>query len=40
MTEEGMEHIEEITEVIFAYINMLRSSGPREWIYKVRMGEN
>jgi len=34
LTEEGMDHIEEITEIIFAYINMLRSSGPQEWIYK------
>jgi hypothetical protein len=23
----------QITEVIFAYINMLRSEGPQEWIY-------
>ncbi|KAL0124001.1 hypothetical protein PUN28_006072 [Cardiocondyla obscurior] len=33
LTEEGIEHIEDIVQLMFQYINMLKLEGPKEWIY-------
>lgn len=35
LTEEGINHIDDIIMLTFAYINMLKKEGPVEWIYKV-----
>jgi len=32
LTEEGVLHIDEIVDCIFAYVGMLRKEGPKEWI--------
>ena len=29
-----MDHIDEIVDVCFGYINMLKKEGPKEWIFK------
>lgn len=34
LTEEGFENIDEIANIIFQYIHMLRNEGPKEWIFK------
>lgn len=34
LTEEGLEKVNEVTEIIFAYIDLILSSGPQEWIFK------
>ncbi|XP_043685976.1 insulin-degrading enzyme isoform X1 [Vespula pensylvanica] len=34
LTEEGINHIDDIIMLTFAYINMLKKEGPVEWIYK------
>uniref|UniRef100_A0A8C4NB61 Insulin-degrading enzyme n=2 Tax=Eptatretus burgeri TaxID=7764 RepID=A0A8C4NB61_EPTBU len=34
LTEDGLEHIEEIVSHMFQYINMLRAEGPKEWIFQ------
>ncbi|KAJ2045482.1 metalloprotease [Coemansia sp. S16] len=31
-TPEGLEHYEDILRVVFAYVQMLLSSGPQEWV--------
>lgn len=33
-TEEGLKHYEEIVQVIFQYIAMLKESSPQEWIFE------
>ncbi|XP_077261361.1 insulin-degrading enzyme-like isoform X1 [Temnothorax americanus] len=33
LTEEGIKHIEDIVQLMFQYINMLKLKGPIEWIY-------
>lgn len=33
LTEEGIKHIEDIVQLVFQYINMLKMKGPIEWIY-------
>lgn len=33
LTEEGLEHIDDIIKLMFQYINMLNEQGPTEWIY-------
>ncbi|GBP39357.1 Nardilysin [Eumeta japonica] len=33
LTKEGLDHIDEVLEAIFSYINMLRHVGPNERIY-------
>ncbi|KAJ2493046.1 metalloprotease [Coemansia sp. RSA 2050] len=32
-TPEGLEHYEDILQVVFAYVRMLVSSGPQEWVH-------
>ncbi|XP_071646735.1 insulin-degrading enzyme-like [Temnothorax longispinosus] len=33
LTEEGIRHTEDIIQLLFQYINMLKLKGPIEWIY-------
>ncbi|XP_076624911.1 insulin degrading metalloproteinase isoform X1 [Colletes latitarsis] len=33
LTEEGIQHVDDIILLIFQYINMLKKHGPVEWIY-------
>ncbi|XP_059471054.1 insulin-degrading enzyme isoform X2 [Neocloeon triangulifer] len=33
LTEKGLEHTDDIVDLIFQYINMLRKEGPKEWIF-------
>ncbi|XP_008554389.2 insulin-degrading enzyme isoform X1 [Microplitis demolitor] len=33
LTEEGMNHVDDIVTLTFQYINMLRVNGPLEWIF-------
>ncbi|CAB4379202.1 unnamed protein product [Rhizophagus irregularis] len=33
LTEDGLEHYEDVLEIIFQYIEMLRREGPQEWIF-------
>ncbi|KAJ2084201.1 metalloprotease, partial [Coemansia sp. S100] len=35
-TPEGLEHYEDILRVVFAYVQMLLSSGPQEWVQQER----
>ncbi|RZC37709.1 insulin-degrading enzyme, partial [Asbolus verrucosus] len=32
LTEDGIEHINDIVELIFQYINMLKTQGPQKWV--------
>ncbi|KAK9508348.1 hypothetical protein O3M35_005934 [Rhynocoris fuscipes] len=34
LTEEGIEHIDDIIHTIFQYINMLKKEGPQKWIFE------
>ncbi|CAG0881776.1 unnamed protein product [Darwinula stevensoni] len=34
LTEDGLEHTEEIAEIIFQYLKLLHVSGPQEWIFE------
>jgi insulysin len=34
LTEEGLKHYREVTEVIFQYIAMLKETPPQEWVYE------
>ncbi|CAG9861187.1 unnamed protein product [Phyllotreta striolata] len=32
LTEEGMDHVDEIVELVFQYLNMLKKEGPQKWV--------
>ncbi|XP_060069479.1 insulin-degrading enzyme-like [Ylistrum balloti] len=34
LTEEGIEHVDDIVTLTYQYVNLLRKSGPQEWIFK------
>ncbi|XP_052772336.1 insulin-degrading enzyme-like [Mya arenaria] len=34
LTEEGLEHVDDIITLTYQYLNMLKNEGPREWIFK------
>lgn len=34
LTEDGINHIEDITNSVFQYLNMLKEAGPQEWIFE------
>ncbi|XP_034948180.1 insulin-degrading enzyme isoform X2 [Chelonus insularis] len=34
LTEEGIQHVDDIITLTFQYINMLRQAGPIEWIFE------
>jgi insulysin len=33
LTEAGLENVDEIVNMVFAYVDLLKSKGPQEWIY-------
>ncbi|XP_036326734.1 insulin-degrading enzyme-like [Rhagoletis pomonella] len=33
LTQEGMEHVDDIVNIIFQYLTMLRKEGPKKWIF-------
>lgn len=32
LTEEGVNHVNDIVELIFQYLNMLKAQGPQKWV--------
>ncbi|KAL3863624.1 hypothetical protein ACJMK2_005374 [Sinanodonta woodiana] len=34
LTEDGLEHVDDIITLIYQYINMLKNEGPQEWVFK------
>ncbi|XP_033611295.1 insulin-degrading enzyme-like [Cryptotermes secundus] len=34
LTEEGIEHVNDIVKLVFQYVNMLKRDGPKEWIFQ------
>ena len=34
LTEQGFEHYEEIVGLVFEYVDMLKNSGPQEWVFE------
>jgi insulysin len=34
LTEEGIEHVDDIVTLIFQYLNLMRKEGPHEWIFR------
>ncbi|GLH05411.1 SFRICE_018075 [Gryllus bimaculatus] len=34
LTDEGIEHVDEIVQLVFQYVNLLKAEGPMEWIFK------
>ncbi|XP_071560396.1 insulin-degrading enzyme-like isoform X2 [Temnothorax nylanderi] len=34
LTEEGINHVDDIVQIMFQYINMLKEDGPQKWIYE------
>ena len=34
LTEEGLDHTDEIVSLIFQYINMLKEVGPQQWVFE------
>ncbi|XP_066956310.1 insulin-degrading enzyme [Macrobrachium rosenbergii] len=33
LTEEGIEHVEDIVTAVFQYLNLLKNQGPQEWVF-------
>lgn len=34
LTEEGIDHTDDIVQLVFQYLNMLRTEGPQPWIFQ------
>jgi insulysin len=34
LTEEGIDHIDDIVKLVFQYVNMLKREQPQKWIYE------
>lgn len=34
LSEEGMNHTDEIVKLVFQYVNLLKKEGPKEWIFE------
>ncbi|RVE50691.1 hypothetical protein evm_004601 [Chilo suppressalis] len=34
LTEDGVEHIDDIVKLVFQYISMVRSEGPQRWVWE------
>ncbi|XP_067129485.1 insulin-degrading enzyme [Centruroides vittatus] len=34
LTEDGIEHTDDIVTLLFQYLNMLKAEGPQEWVFK------
>lgn len=33
LTEDGLEHVDEIIQLVFEYMTMLRNEGPKKWLF-------
>ncbi|XP_030382565.1 insulin-degrading enzyme [Scaptodrosophila lebanonensis] len=33
LTQEGLEHVDDVVNIIFQYLNMLREDSPKKWIF-------
>lgn len=33
LTEDGIEHVDDIVHLVFQYINMLKKEGPQKWVF-------
>jgi insulysin len=33
VTDEGLKHANDVVEIVFAYINLIRQTGPEQWIH-------
>ncbi|KRK02280.1 insulin-degrading enzyme isoform X2 [Drosophila yakuba] len=33
LTQEGLEHVDDIVKIVFQYLEMLRKEGPKKWIF-------
>jgi len=33
LSEEGIDHVDDIVTLVFQYLNMLRAEGPQEWVF-------
>ncbi|XP_026833292.1 insulin-degrading enzyme isoform X2 [Drosophila erecta] len=33
LTQEGLEHVDDIVRIVFQYLEMLRKEGPKKWIF-------
>ena len=33
LSEEGIEHVDDIVTLVFQYLNMLRAAGPQRWVF-------
>lgn len=38
LTEEGIAHTDDIVQLVFQYLNMLRHEGPQQWIFEELQG--
>lgn len=34
LTETGLEHVEDVVQVVFAYVNNLKEAGPQAWVHQ------
>merc|ERR1719245_643363 len=34
LTEEGIEHVDDIIELVYQYLAMLRKEGPKQWVFE------
>jgi len=34
LSEEGIDHVDDIVTLVFQYLNMLRQAGPQEWVFE------
>lgn len=34
LSEEGIDHVDDIVTLVFQYLNMLRADGPQEWVFE------
>ena len=34
LTEEGIQHVDDIIELVFQYLALLREKGPQEWVFR------
>merc|ERR1719228_268393 len=34
LTEEGIDHVDDIVQLVFQYLKMLKSQGPQQWVFE------
>ena len=33
LTDDGLEHVDEVVDIVFAYISLLKKAGPQQWVH-------